>query len=90
MSKVKTKYSSLMGHKYALSVQLVGDNVSHLLGKVLTIVDASTEGEKNKAMKDLIRQVFEEKQGWFWKLGYWKQEPDCPQPDFAKQLIEIK
>lgn len=57
----------------AFKLSLVGNNLSHLLGEVLTVVDASTEGEKNKAMKDLIKRCFSDKQGWFGELA-WKQQ----------------
>ena len=59
----------------AFKVYLVSDNLSHLMGEILTVVDASTEGEKNKAMKDLIKRAFSEKQSWFSELS-WKYEVD--------------
>ena len=59
----------------AFKVHFVADNLSHLMGEILTVVDASTEGEKNKAMKDLIKRAFAEKQSWFSELA-WKYEID--------------
>jgi hypothetical protein len=49
----------------AIKLSLISDAISHLMGQVLTIIDASTEGEKNKAMKDLIRSKFSEAQNGF-------------------------
>lgn len=60
----------------AFKLSIVGDNLSHLMGKVLTVVDASTTGEQNKAMKDLIRQAFDEKHGWFAELAWKEQEKE--------------
>jgi len=57
----------------AFKLSLVGGELSHLLGEVLTIIDAATEGEKNKALKDLIKRSFNVKQVWFADLA-WKQE----------------
>jgi hypothetical protein len=56
----------------AFKLGLVGDNLSHLMGEILTIVDASTEGEKNKAIKDLIKGKFSDKQVWLGELA-WKE-----------------
>lgn len=50
----------------------VGEEISHLLGEVLTIIDASTEGDKNKAIKNLIKNVFNKKQEWISSLA-WKE-----------------
>jgi len=54
----------------AFKLGIVGENLNHLLGRVLTVVDASTEGEKNKAMKDLVKKEFAEKQSWFAELAF--------------------
>jgi hypothetical protein len=43
--------------------------IGHLKGKVLTIIDASIENEqKNKAIKDLIHEVFFSQLDWIYQL----------------------
>lgn len=59
----------------AFKLELVNENLSHLMGEVLTVIDASIEGERNKAMKDLIRRAFTDKQSWFGELA-WKYEEE--------------
>lgn len=56
----------------AFKLSFVNDNLSHLLGRVLTVVDASIVGEQNKAIKDLLRREFSNKQSWFCELA-WKE-----------------
>lgn len=77
----------------AIKVELINDNVSHLLGEVLTIIDASTEGEKNKAIKDLVRRAFSDKQSWFSELS-WKElmkegEAKSHGNDWEKNLVPL-
>lgn len=60
----------------ALKVWLVNQNISSLLGEILTIVDASTDGEKNKAIKDLVKERFGNKQDWFIEMVYHRDIPD--------------
>lgn len=55
----------------ALRLSLIRENVEHLMGKVLTIIDASVLGEQNKAVKDLIKNSFYQKQDWFVELAWW-------------------
>jgi hypothetical protein len=66
------KRMSLYSQKESLAFKssFVIDNLSDLLGKVLTIVDASTSGVQNKAMKDLIREKFNLKQDWFDEVAH--------------------
>lgn len=59
----------------AIKYWVVNENLSTLLGEILTVVDASTEGDKNKAMKDLIRNSFSKRQDWIFELA-WKEERD--------------
>lgn len=60
----------------ALKIWLVSENISALLGDVLTIIDASTEGDKNKAIKDLIRNSFSKRQDWLFELSLKRQMPE--------------
>lgn len=54
----------------SLLFDCVETQVSFLLGHVLTVVDASTSGEQNKAMKDLIRQAFNRQVGHMRSIAY--------------------
>jgi len=48
------------------SIVVVPSFASHLMGKVLTVIDASIVDEKqNKALKDVIKVMFREKQDEF-------------------------
>lgn len=62
--------------KNAFKLGLVADNLNHLMGEVLTVVDAAVEGERNKAIKDLIRRAFSDKHQWFCELAWKEQEPE--------------
>jgi hypothetical protein len=74
----------------AFKLHLVSDNLSHLMGEILTIVDASIEGDKNKAVKDLIKSKFSEKHVWFADLAWKELEEDgcghMPAEDWEKGL----
>jgi hypothetical protein len=61
--------------KNAFKLSFVTDNLNDLLGKLLTIVDASVIDERqNKSMKDLIREKVNLKQDWFGECA-WKDKP---------------
>jgi len=52
-----------------LGYKAIAAQISFLLGKVLTIIDASIEDEqRNKAIKDLIRNAFSDKLDWIYQL----------------------
>ena len=70
----------------AFKLGFVSDNLSHLLGEVLTVIDASLEGDKNKAVKDLIRSKFSSKQNWFSEVAF----KDIPQGNQEAGMIGIK
>jgi hypothetical protein len=72
----------------ALKLGFINDNLSGLLGQVLTIVDAATEGDKNKAMKDLIKQVFSAKQEWFCECS-WVIEAEAPHHPACPALVNF-
>lgn len=71
-NKVSRVESIMPGGRNAFTLDLVSENLRHLIGEVLTVIDASTEGEKNKAIKDLIKDKFEKKFSWFSELS-WKE-----------------
>lgn len=78
--------------KNALKLGLVSGNVSDLMGKVLTIIDASLEGEKKESVKSLIRDAFYRKQDWFAELAYWvtpKEQEDTIKNDWEDGLVSI-
>lgn len=79
--------------KNAFKLGLVSENLSDLMGKILTIIDASTEGAKNKALKDIIKQEFYNKQGWFSELA-WKEveldgEGHSPTQSWESKLVVV-
>lgn len=70
----------------AFKLRLVSDCLNDLMGKVLTVIDASVEGEKNKAMKDIIRNEFYSKHGWFAELA-WKELKTDKDPEDNPHVI---
>lgn len=54
----------------AVKLSLIRNNLSYLMGEVLTVIDASVEGDKNKAMKDLVKDKFRDKQIYFYDLAF--------------------
>ena len=55
----------------AFRASFVHDNLDHLLGQVLTIVDAAiTDVQQNKATKDLIRNTFANKHDWISEASF--------------------
>jgi hypothetical protein len=60
MSSPTTSFSDSPLQKFMWKLQgLSDDTMNDNLGKVLTLIDASiTDKEQNKALKDLIKQVF--------------------------------
>lgn len=61
------------GGRNAIKFGFINQNLSHLLGQILTVIDATMEGEKRDATKSLIRDYFSKKQDWFSELA-WKEE----------------
>lgn len=60
----------------AFKLGFVNENLSHLLGEVLTVIDACMTGDQNKATKDLMRRSFSDKQSWFSELAWKEQEKE--------------
>ena len=54
----------------ALQYSIIQPNLSGLMGKILTIIDASIPGEQNKAVKDLVKNSFNETQNWFYDISH--------------------
>jgi len=61
----------------AFKSELVVSNLSDLLGKVLTVIDASLpDSTQNKSIKDLIKNEFGRKQDWFYESSQIQMEED--------------
>lgn len=60
----------------AFKLWIINENISYLLGQVLTIIDASTEGEKNIALKSIIKDKFSSRQDFLTELAWKEQEPE--------------
>ena len=71
MSKEKFNGQVVQGQVNAFKYHFIGENLSFLMGQILTIIDASVIGEQNKAVKDLIRGKFSETQTYFYDMS-WK------------------
>ena len=66
---------------YSFTSHFVSENLNHLLGQILTIVDASIpESNQNKSIKDLIRDKFNGKQKWFSEVS-WKNPEQIKEMD---------
>lgn len=80
----------------AFKLSLVNENLDNLLGEVLTIIDASIDGDKNKPIKDLIKSQFHRKQDQFCDFAWteWDehedQSPDrSPSSPSASGLVKM-
>lgn len=58
----------------AFKSSFIVEELSNLMGQVLTVVDASTSGEQNIAIKSLIKEKFSNKQNLFTDLQYKQEE----------------
>lgn len=45
-------------HDYLTDYNLIQEEFNHVLGEVLTVIDASVIGQQNKAIKDIIKSIF--------------------------------
>jgi len=71
-NKVKKVELTLQGIN-AIKLVISSSNLDDLLGKVLTILDASLDGEKNKSVKSLVRDAFYRKHDWFSEMAFEEQ-----------------
>lgn len=60
----------------AFTLGIVEDQLNHLMGQILTVIDASTDGDKNKAIKDLVKEKFSIKHDLFFKQSLRHQEQE--------------
>lgn len=61
------------GESVKLDNSAIQAQFGFLQGKVLTVVEASLEGQKLEAVKSLIKKMFSEQQTWVRELCF----PDC-------------
>jgi hypothetical protein len=63
-------YEAMEGEK-AFSHSFISDTMRKLIGRTLTIIDASIlDRQQNKAMKDLVRNAFSDEMEFSSKIGY--------------------
>lgn len=56
IEKYTEAFNEVQYNKPTISVSVLVDHTNHIIGKLLTIIDATVSNEKqNKAMKDLVR-----------------------------------
>jgi hypothetical protein len=74
------------GEEVKLPHSAIQAQFGFLQGKVLTVVEASLEGQKLEAVKSLIKKMFAEQQTWVRELCF----PNCRMmtTDEAKAKIE--
>ena len=83
--------------EYLLSFSIVTDTLRKLMGKTLTIIDASIiDTKQNKSIKDLIKGVYNEELGFVSNLAYdqdiiQKNLPDdyVPKEDDTLDIEEV-
>lgn len=59
-----------LGEEVKLPHSAIQAQFGFLQGKVLTIIEASIEGQKLEAVKSLIKKMFSEQQTWVTSLCY--------------------
>ena len=55
---IQVKMNEYTGQEVKLNCDEVSSHIKFLQGKVLTIIEASVDGDKLKAVKDLVKGVF--------------------------------
>jgi hypothetical protein len=65
MEITKVPSGGMENETLALRFGFIQPNVSRLEGRILTIIDASEDGEKRDAVKDLVKREFRETLEWF-------------------------
>lgn len=70
LSQEKTMIKNHLGEGIKLDCDAIHSQVQFLQGKVLTVIDASTTGIQNKAMKDLIKVAFSDQLTYIRQLCY--------------------
>jgi len=74
----------------AIKPWYVIENLRELLGSVLTIIDASiADPMQNKAIKDLIRDKFSNKQNFFSEISWYKLEEKTPE-EYKTNLLSVE
>lgn len=89
-------YEKYMGDSIPLDHDAIQAQFSFLQGKVLTVVEASIEGEKLVAVKSLIKKMFSEQTTWVTQLCFpdtrmmTKDEAEATIKDYDKIVEEAE
>ena len=79
-----TEKEDALFREYKFSVYGLKWDLSHLMGEVLTIIDASiTNQVQQKAVKDMIKSRFRS------KLEHWQTQAKDPNADLLPGSIEV-
>lgn len=76
----------------AFRASFIHDNLDHLLGEVLTVIDAAvTEPTQNKAIKDIIRKHFSKKHDWVSEASFMEIErtKDAPSDAVSRAIVKM-
>lgn len=67
--------NEMLGKEVSLDYGAIQSQLSFLQGKVLTVIDASYNNERQlKAVKDLVKSAFHEQQTWILQICF----PEAP------------
>lgn len=56
--------------KNKMEFPFVRDNIKELEGRMLTLIEAVVEKDRQKATKDIVRDTFSQKYDWLWEYSY--------------------
>jgi len=56
--------------KNELDFLFVRDNIKELEGRMLTLIEAVVEKDRQKATKDIVRDQFSAKYNWLWEYAH--------------------
>ena len=72
------KYEVVHGEEAAMKYSLIAFQMKHLLGEMLTIVEATIpEGSQQKSVKSLVKDKFHSKLDWIYTLCGTPEEMDA-------------
>ncbi len=76
-----------LDEKNLFSFMFAKENIQHLEGRMLTIIDAViADKEQRKSVKDLVRNEFGNKYDWLWEAAYMVNV----NTDYEHSIIPIK
>lgn len=56
--------------KNTMEFEFVRDNIKELEGKMLTLIEAVVDTDRQEATKDIVRDAFTTKYNWLWEYCY--------------------